>query len=146
VPGFSLKRRLHMKWRFFATSGLFLLAANLWAFLIVGSTPSSAGDNSGLPQLAKEALSSADAADTGRKIFAQNCTYCHGSKGSGGKAAKLQCRTDLTAASLFDTITNGRESGAFIMPPWRDVFGDKERWELAAYILTLKDLPACNGG
>jgi mono/diheme cytochrome c family protein len=146
VSGFSLQLRPHTKWHLFATSGRFLLIANLYAFLVVASVPSFAGDNPGSSELAKESLSSADAADSGRKIFGQNCTYCHGSKGLGGKAQKLQCRTDLTTASLFDTITNGRQSGAFIMPPWGDVFGEKERWELVAYILTLRDLPTCNGG
>ena len=143
MSGFSLQPVSHTKWRLFVTSVPFLLIANMCAFLVVASVPSFAGDNPGLPQLAKETLASADAADSGRKIFGPNCTYCHGSKGLGGKAQKLQCRTDLTAASLFDTITNGRQSGAFIMPPWGDVFGEKKRWELVAYILTLKDLPTC---
>lgn len=148
MSGFSLQPRLrpHTKWRLFVTRGSFVLIANLCAFLVLVSVPSFAGDNSGLPQLAKETLSSADAAESGRKIFSRNCTYCHGSKGLGGKAAKLQCRKDLAAASVFDTVTNGRQSGAFIMPPWGEVFGEKERWQLVAYILTLKDLPTCNGG
>lgn len=145
VSGSFLQLRPHTKRRSFLTSGQFLSIANLCAFLVVTS-PSLGGDAPGLTQLAKDTLSSADAADSGRRIFGQNCTYCHGSKGLGGKAAKLQCRSDLTAESVFDTVTNGRQSGAFIMPPWGDVFGEKERWELVAYILTLKDLPTCKGG
>lgn len=121
------------------------LAIALCAVFMMHGSPSFASDKADLPQLANETLSNPDSADAGRKIFAQNCTYCHGSKGSGGKAKKLQCRTDLTAPYVFETITLGRPSGAYVMPPWGDTFTEKERWELVAFILSLGSLPTCNG-
>ncbi|MES2263224.1 MAG: cytochrome c [Pseudomonadota bacterium] len=74
----------------------------------------------------------------GQKRFNQNCVYCHGNAGSGGKGAPLQGRTDLAPAYLFDTISNGKIRGALQMPPWKDAFSEQEIWELAAYIHSLR--------
>ncbi len=73
--------------------------------------------------------------------FAQNCNYCHGSNGIGGKHKKLQCR-DFKPDYVFDTITNGLEGGAYFMPPW-DHFSENQRWELVAFILSLGKLDSC---
>ena len=81
--------------------------------------------------------------DAGSLRFAQNCTYCHGSNGIGGKHRKLQCR-NFDSAYLFDTISNGLESGSFFMPPWEDAFSDEKRWELVAFIMSLDELDTCN--
>jgi mono/diheme cytochrome c family protein len=74
----------------------------------------------------------------GEKRFNQNCVYCHGNAGSGGKGAPLQGRDDLQPQYVFDTITNGKKRGAFLMPAWKDAFSEKEIWELDAYILSLR--------
>lgn len=73
----------------------------------------------------------------GEKRFNQNCVYCHGNAGSGGKGAPLQGRDDLTAPYLFDTISNGKKRGALLMPAWKEAFSEKQIWELSAYILSL---------
>ena len=78
----------------------------------------------------------------GEKRFAQNCAYCHGAKGVGGKVKKLQCR-DLPPDYLLETITYGIPGGASVMPPWGDAFDETELWELIAYVRSLKDLDHC---
>lgn len=72
----------------------------------------------------------------GEQRFNQSCVYCHGDKGSGGKAKKLQGR-EFEPDYLFDTITNGKRRGALVMPPWKRSFSAEQRWELVTYILSL---------
>ena len=76
--------------------------------------------------------------DAGAKRFNQNCVYCHGNAGSGGKAAPLQGREDLTHDYVIDVIANGKQRGAFLMPAWKNSFSEEQIGELAAYILSLK--------
>ncbi len=88
-------------------------------------------------------LAAEDNIKSGETTFYQNCAYCHGSKGSGGKAKPLQCRKRLDSDYVFETITNGRQSGSLIMPPWKDSMSDEVRWQLTSYIMSLKTLPEC---
>ena len=92
--------------------------------------------------IAQKVLSSPESATIGETTFYQNCVYCHGSKGSGGKARKLQCR-DLTPDYLFTTISNGKKRGSLIMPPWKNAMDEETRWQLVAYIESLAKLPTC---
>lgn len=78
--------------------------------------------------------------DAGAKRFNQNCVYCHGNAGSGGKAASLQGRDDLTKEYVSDVIANGKQRGSFIMPAWKGSFNEQQIQELASYILSLKNL------
>ncbi|MGH1355933.1 MAG: c-type cytochrome [Thalassovita sp.] len=87
-------------------------------------------------------LMAQDHIDNGSLRFAQNCTYCHGSNGVGGKHRKLQCR-DFDPEYLFFTISNGLESGSFFMPPWDDAFSEEKRWELVAFLMSLGQLDSC---
>lgn len=81
----------------------------------------------------------------GELRFAQSCSaYCHGDKGSGGEVQPLQCQVEYDADYLFAVITEGRRVGSRYMPTWKDTYSEKERWELAAFILSLKDLPKCS--
>ncbi len=83
-------------------------------------------------------LSNSESAQFGEKKFSALCSYCHGNAGSGGKARKLQGR-DLEADYVFTTITNGKKRGSLNMPPWRNL-PEIVRWQLVAYILSLKDV------
>lgn len=85
-------------------------------------------------------LSDPKAIAAGEKRFNQNCVYCHGNAGSGGKAAPLQGRSDLVPDYVFETIANGKKRGSFQMPAWKDAFSEKEIWELDAYIMSLRQL------
>lgn len=117
-------------------------AAALGATSSLANAPATGADANALPKALEEILKDPDHLPKAETMFYQNCAYCHGSKGSGGKARPLQCRS-MTPEYLFDTITNGRRRGANIMPPWKDSMGETERWKLVAYILSLSDLPNC---
>jgi len=80
-------------------------------------------------------LSDPESIVEGEKKFSSLCAYCHGSKGSGGKAKKLQGR-EFDPDYLFTTITNGIKRGSTNMPPWNRLSGET-RWKLVAYILSL---------
>ena len=80
----------------------------------------------------------------GRRVFGLNCTYCHGARGVGGRGSPLQCRDDLTATTIYQIITEGtRNSAGLFMPSWKASITEPDRWRLAAYILSLRDLPNC---
>lgn len=92
----------------------------------------------------EQVLADPAALKAGTVRFAQNCAYCHGNAGSGGKAKTLQCRKRLTPEYVFEVITKGKKRGSLIMPPWEDTFNDQERWELTGYIMSFQKLPACS--
>ncbi len=75
---------------------------------------------------------------SGEKRFNQSCVYCHGNRGSGGKAKKLQGR-NFDPDYLYKTITKGKRRGALIMPPWEKTFSATQRWELVTFILSLDE-------
>src|ERR1035437_3751858 len=77
--------------------------------------------------------------EAGEDIFTKNCVSCHGNPGKGNSIKALspippdlagkvtQQRTD---GDLFYIITTGRA----IMPSFKDVFPEQERWKLISYI------------
>jgi cytochrome c oxidase cbb3-type subunit 3 len=83
-------------------------------------------------------LNSKERIDEGRKQFAQNCVYCHGNEGSGGKAGPLAGRSDLAADYVFTTISEGKRAGALVMPTWKESIDENTRWALTAYVLSLQ--------
>lgn len=105
----------------------------------LGMILASSGANAGQPI----DLNDQTHIDNGQLRFAQNCNYCHGANGVGGKHRKLQCR-DFEPDYLFDTITYGLESGSYFMPPWGDAFSDEKRWELVAFLMSLRTLDSCS--
>jgi mono/diheme cytochrome c family protein len=101
----------------------------------VPSAPAVAAAPAHSPDLSDPAMIAA-----GAKRFNQNCVYCHGNAGSGGKAGSLQNRDDLTKEYVFNTVSNGKTRGSFLMPAWKASFNEQEIWELASYILSLKNV------
>lgn len=103
------------------------------------------GALSGAPALAASPVDKFLGDDTaianGKLRFAQNCNYCHGADGIGGKHKKLQCR-NFKPDYVFDTISSGLQQGSYFMPPW-DHFSEDQRWELVAFILSLGQLDSC---
>jgi len=86
-------------------------------------------------------LGNPDVIAMGKKRFNRACFYCHGYEGVGGKGATLQRRADLTPDVIFNTISNGRIRGSSVMPPWKNSLTEEERWQLVAYILSLREMP-----
>jgi mono/diheme cytochrome c family protein len=87
-----------------------------------------------------------EAITTGKQIYDENCTACHGEdgKGDGPEAGKLSTEiTDLTdqsimaqrsATSLYQAISAGIAPG---MPAYESVLGDEERWAVVSYLRSL---------
>ncbi|MFN8376237.1 MAG: cytochrome c [Anaerolineae bacterium] len=84
----------------------------------------------------------------GARLFAANCTRCHGVGGAGdgelvqlGQVQNAANFTDpahtqtVPPANWFDTITNGRIDK--LMPPWAQSLSEQERWDVALYVYTL---------
>jgi mono/diheme cytochrome c family protein len=80
-----------------------------------------------------------------KKTYTTFCTPCHGNsgKGDGMAAASLNPKpADHTSAlvqsesdgSLFWKMSEGRNP----MPSYKQILNDNQRWELVAYIRTLK--------
>ncbi len=78
------------------------------------------------------------AIDTGAKLYKKlNCYACHGAAGGGGMGPDLtdaQWKTgDGSDADLLTQVLEGRAA----MPPYKNVIGEEEAWQLIAFIRTL---------
>jgi cytochrome c oxidase cbb3-type subunit 3 len=79
-------------------------------------------------------------AAAGAKIFAENCTSCHGDKGNGNQELGAPDLTDKIwlygsdEATLVETITNGR---AGVMPAWIGRLDPSTIKALTVYVHTL---------
>ena len=97
--------------------------------------------------------SAADAdAATGQQVYQIYCITCHGATGKGdGPVGKTltppprdfsvgDFKFGGTSQEIFDTISNGAASkgGSPLMAPWGAVIPEQDRWDLVAYIRTLK--------
>ena len=91
-----------------------------------------------------EFQSSPETMEASELMFNQNCAYCHGNKGGGGKSRKMQCLRFLNNEYVYKTITNGKRSGSLIMPSWSRSFDKTKRLMLTAYVMSLKTLPQCS--
>jgi mono/diheme cytochrome c family protein len=132
-----ISRRFRFAGAAFYTSVMFAV------FLLGHNTSSAQSDAADLPQEVREIMAAPDSVTAGQRLFGLNCTYCHGARGVGGRGRPLQCRDDLTASIIFETITDGRDSPGFVMPSWKSSIAEPDRWKLAAYILSLRNLPNC---
>lgn len=73
-----------------------------------------------------------------RKMFATNCSWCHGDFGKkAGKGGPKLAGTEMTEKQIHDRIFNGAPGGA--MPSYKKMLTGEEINALATYI---KSLPA----
>ncbi len=94
----------------------------------------------------KSAVKEDDASvKAGKDIWAQQCKSCHGIKGlgDGPKAEKLEITPGdfssaetqaLSDGALYYKITEGRKP----MPSFKEKLSDTERWQVVAFMRTLK--------
>ncbi len=82
----------------------------------------------------------------GQRLFASNCSVCHGSTAAGGFGFP-----DLTddiwrwggaASDIEQTILNGRKAA---MPAWKDIIDEKGIRDVAAFVLSLTNRAADPG-
>ena len=88
----------------------------------------------------------ADASTEGAQVFKTNCETCHGTLGHGdgpiGQSLdpKPQNLAELQAVAaddyLFWRIAEGRPGTS--MPPWKNILGEEQIWQVIAFVRTLK--------
>lgn len=82
----------------------------------------------------------------GQRMFANNCSVCHGSAGTGAIGFPNLTDNDWLyggdPATIKQTITNGRNGG---MPAWGDVLGEDGVRDVASYVMTLSGKEAVTG-
>ena len=133
-----------------SSTGLYLLTTYCLVFILLIWSAEGIAQNKPWP-VPKEymAMKSASPASSnevndGKTLYMANCSPCHGVKGKGDGAAAASLASkpaDHTSAimlnetdgSIFYKITEGRAP----MPPYKNAFTEKQRWELVAYIRTL---------
>lgn len=72
-----------------------------------------------------------------RKMFASNCSWCHGDFGKkAGKGPKL-AGTKMTEQQVHDRIANGAPGGA--MPSYKKMLSEQK---ITALVMYIKGLPA----
>ncbi|MGB0467705.1 MAG: cytochrome-c oxidase, cbb3-type subunit III [Pontibacterium sp.] len=76
----------------------------------------------------------------GQRMFANNCSLCHGSTGTGAYGFPNLTDNDWLyggdVASIKTTIESGRIGG---MPPWGAVLGEEGVRDVTSYVLSLSD-------
>jgi cytochrome c oxidase cbb3-type subunit 3 len=74
----------------------------------------------------------------GQRMFANNCSLCHGAAGTGAYGFPNLTDDDWlyggAPATIKQTITDGRNGG---MPPWGSVLGEEGVRDVASYVLSL---------
>jgi mono/diheme cytochrome c family protein len=100
-------------------------------FLLVAALP-AAGQKAGegpMPAFDRKFLSDPAVIQAGKTVWDAQCTHCHGARAYPGKAPKLN-PGQMEPAFIYDRVTNGFGK----MPAWKDVFSEKERMAVVAYI------------
>jgi mono/diheme cytochrome c family protein len=111
-----------------------LLALALSAALpLAAQQPAGAGK---APVFEQKFLRDPGVIETGRKVWDNQCRHCHGAAAYPGKAPKLD-PGQLDPDFIYDRVTNGFRK----MPAWKDVFSEKERMAVAAYIKSAEFSP-----
>lgn len=80
------------------------------------------------------------ALNMGRRLFANNCSVCHGADGRGSLGFPNLTDSDWqwggSDSDIIATLTHGRIAA---MPPWIDVLGEQGIQEVAEYTLQLSE-------
>lgn len=103
-------------------------------FLFSINTVNASADTGG-SDIKSQVLSDPESAQLGKNRYGGLCAYCHGIDGGGGKGKKLKGK-DYDPDYLFETITNGRQTGGKKMPPYKKL-SEEVRWQLVAFILSI---------
>jgi len=131
------------KWLSVLTAFMMLTIVNQQSFAGGDEDTDAVEADRPIAEVIAEIQSSPEQMTASETLFNQNCTYCHGNKGTGGKSRKMQCLKFLNNEYVFKTISEGRRVGANIMPSWSKSFDKDKRLMLTAYVMSLKTLPHC---
>jgi quinohemoprotein ethanol dehydrogenase len=97
--------------------------------------PSAAFANAGGTASPAIPVPSAAGGDTmaGKLVYERNCTPCHGENGKGGHAEGAVLPDNIAAQTVMTVATTGRKE----MPSFQQVLTEKERRDVAAYVLQM---------
>lgn len=84
-----------------------------------------------IPAFTEEFLKHPENIATGKQLWDDQCTHCHGRNAYPGKAPKLRPST-YTPEFIYDRVTWGFRK----MPAWEESYTEKERMQLVSYILS----------
>jgi mono/diheme cytochrome c family protein len=108
-----------------------LLAAFAVGSLSAGPTAAPAAENATAPG----AQADAEVPLTEiKKLFANNCSWCHGAYGMTADKGPRLAGTKMTEAEVRERITHGKEG---YMPPFAKVLSDQQIAAFAKYIKSL---------
>lgn len=92
-----------------------------------------------------EVAANPEANNMGRRIFANNCSVCHGADGKGSVGFPNLTDSDWlwggSDEQITATLMNGRLAA---MPPWLDVLGEQGVQEAAEYVLQISGAEGVN--
>jgi mono/diheme cytochrome c family protein len=99
----------------------------------VGLTAGRAAAPDELPQPAGGPGSEAEQAESGKALYAQHCSHCHGFSmvNAGNVVPDLREFPEDNKHRFADTVTQGKNNR---MPPWGDVLSSAEIEALWAYV------------
>lgn len=89
-----------------------------------------------IPEITEAMLAEQANIDTGKEIWVEQCSHCHGAKAYPGKAPKLRPRK-YTPEFVYDRVTYGFRK----MPAWEEVYEESERIGLVAWVMSKKFRP-----
>jgi mono/diheme cytochrome c family protein len=118
-----------------ATARHLLLATLAAGLLVLASLAAIAAENE-TPPAAQPATDGAAVSEREVKgLFANHCSWCHGSYGMTADKAPRLAGTEMTEAQIGDRIRKGRPG---YMPPFGKVLNDQQIVAFARYIKSLK--------
>lgn len=114
-----------------------LIAARLIAIIFMAASLAVYASSPAPLDTKASVLTDTTAVQRGEISFARTCAMCHGHAGTGGIGKPLAKRK-LSPDRIFNTITNGLRRGASFMPTFDKKLSLETRWELVAYLLSLR--------
>ena len=118
------------------------------ALLACDARDESSATQYGKVEVPVSRLSSDEARERGRVLFAQKCALCHGdradgngarSKGLSAKPANFRSpdwRAGATPSYVFQVLSEGKRGTS--MPAW-PTLSDDQKWDVIAYVLSVAE-------
>ena len=88
------------------------------------------------PAFTDDVLKNSSYIESGQQVWDGQCRHCHGNSAYPGKAPKLK-PSSYQPDFVYDRVTNGFRK----MPAWKDIFNEKQRVGVTAYIMSSEFSP-----
>jgi len=100
-------------------------------FALPSGGPGATNDEQPIPEFTEAILNDPDMLALGKTIWQEQCRHCHGKDSYPGKAPKLKPQT-YTPQFVYHRVTYGFRG----MPAWKDVYDERERMAVVAWVLS----------